>query len=50
LLTDEPLRLRLGARSREVAAAEYTAELQARRFKQLYEDILKSRNRVAASA
>jgi glycosyltransferase involved in cell wall biosynthesis len=39
LLSDEELRARLGRRSREVVEAEYTQELQARRFKSLYEEL-----------
>lgn len=50
LLDDEPLRLRLGQRSREVALAEYTIELQARRFKELYEQILERRPQAATAS
>ena len=39
LLADDELRARLGRRSREVVEAEYTLDLQARRFKQLYEEL-----------
>lgn len=44
LLSDEELRQRLGRRSREVVLAEYTQELQARRFKHLYEELLARRD------
>jgi glycosyltransferase involved in cell wall biosynthesis len=39
LLGDETLRSRLGARAREVALAEYTLDLQARRFAELYAEL-----------
>jgi len=39
LLADDELRARLGRRGREVVEAEYTQELQAQRFKSLYEEL-----------
>jgi glycosyltransferase involved in cell wall biosynthesis len=49
LLEDEPLRLRLARRCREVAEAEYALELQARRFKSLYEELTAERAMEASS-
>ena len=40
LLEDDALRARIGARAREVAEAEYSSELQARRFAGLYEELV----------
>lgn len=42
LLEDEGVRQRLGRRCREVAEQEYSMDLQARRFQELYERILRS--------
>lgn len=39
LLTDEPLRLRLGQQDRQVAEEEYSLELQAKRFASLYDTL-----------
>ncbi len=41
LLTDGALRERLGRHGREVVEAEYSMDLQARRFEKLYQDILR---------
>lgn len=43
LLGDRDLRHQLGARSREIARAEYSLDLQAKRFHSLYLEILGSR-------
>ncbi len=40
LLGDRELRERLGRRAREVAEQEYSAELEARRFAELYEELV----------
>ena len=40
ILGDDELRARLGRRGREVAEEEYRAELQARRYAELYADVL----------
>lgn len=40
LLADDELRARLGRRAREVAEAEFGAELEARRFAELYEELV----------
>ena len=44
LLTDDDLRLKLGHRSRQVAEAEYTMELQAKRYLALYQSLIEERN------
>jgi glycosyltransferase involved in cell wall biosynthesis len=43
LLQDDALRARLRQRSLEVVAAEYPRELEAKRFKALYENIYQER-------
>jgi glycosyltransferase involved in cell wall biosynthesis len=40
LIEDDPLRARLGVRAREIAEAEYSSELQAQRFADLYEELV----------
>jgi glycosyltransferase involved in cell wall biosynthesis len=42
VLGDQPLRERLGRQAREVAEREYAADLEARRFAELYEELLAS--------
>ncbi len=43
LLTDGELRERMGRRCREVVESEYSMDLQARRFEELYQDIIRKR-------
>ena len=49
LLTNEPLRAQMSARSREIAAQDYGIELQARRYAELYREILGLDNRAPRS-
>lgn len=49
LLTDDQLRTMLGHQARLVAEREFSLDLQARRFEQLYRDILASRRQAAGS-
>ena len=49
LLSDEPLRRRLSGECRHVATTEYTREIQAARYAQLYETLISASKRHARS-
>lgn len=49
LLDDDDLRARLGAECRRVAVEAYRLELQAERYKALYEELLEARDRAAGN-